>query len=196
MSIFVFEKFVVTFFVVLINIAKRTHVFVVFVLQFRQYMFVKYNVFFANDHIIKIQIFVVTSSFEIRFSNSNALFDDFFCVCLFIFSIEQTWFFFRHYRDSKRVQIFNSIRDQRNLRMIVWKKIRRNRNHRSFLEKRIEKTKKHDSQNAQIVVFFDENCYERALKTLSQNWKKHVIRIWLSQVLHIFFDFHLYIFSF
>ena len=90
MSIFIVDEFAMTFFEILIDIAEKTHVVVVFVLQFRQYMFIKYHVFFANDHIIRIQIFVVTSSFEIKFSNSNALFDDFFCVCFFISSIEQT----------------------------------------------------------------------------------------------------------
>ena len=92
MSVFVIEKLVVTFFVVLINIAKRTHV--VIFLKIKKYIVFRHHVFFASDYIIETQTFVVTSIFEIKFSNSNALFDNLFRVCFFIFSIEQTWFFF------------------------------------------------------------------------------------------------------
>ena len=184
MSVFIVSEFAMTFFDVLIIIAKKTHVDVVVDLKLRQYIFVKYHVFFANDHIIKIQTFVVALNFEIRFSNSNALFNNLSRVCFSISSIEEIWLFFYFHQTRVQTWFHFFIFRRSNLRKIVREMNHQIRRHRRLLEEKIEKKRNTTRETRKSSYFLTKaynNKFKRSKNVKSENvdWKNSSIVFWL-----------------
>ena len=120
------------------------------------------RIFDDRELLFSTQTFIVTSNFEFNFSNSNALFDDFSRVCFFIVFNWINVIFFRRFRCSKRVQTFDSIRDRRNLFIIVWKKYCRNRDRRFLFEKKLKK--KNTIRETRKSLYFLTKTYNNKFK--------------------------------